>query len=285
MEIIDTSTPEAFHAARKGRIGSSDIAAICGLNPYRSPLRVFLEMTGKVEPDEENRPMRLGKKREQEIADEFGLEHPGIAIRKPLSTWVKDFAIATPDRLLGAPVSEILECKAASSRMRKLWEEGIPWQYQCQVQWQMGIVEVPSAWIACIIDWDYIEYPLTYNQDVFDQLYGVAERFMERIKSDTPPEPQPEDSDIIKKMFQLEEGKEIELSAEAEEKAWALMEARKTAAAADKEKKRLETWMRLAMGNASIGMGSKYRVKLTPVHKAPYMVGEQNYTMMKVEEL
>ena len=41
----------AFLEARKAGIGGSDIGAIMGLSKWKSPVDVWLDKTGRVEPD------------------------------------------------------------------------------------------------------------------------------------------------------------------------------------------------------------------------------------------
>ena len=49
LRLVDTKglDREAWLDVRKGGIGSSDAAAAVGLNPYKSPLELWLEKTGR----------------------------------------------------------------------------------------------------------------------------------------------------------------------------------------------------------------------------------------------
>lgn len=51
--MIATSPDElqAFHAERRTRMGASDIPIAAGLSPYKTPFELWLEKTGRVEPD------------------------------------------------------------------------------------------------------------------------------------------------------------------------------------------------------------------------------------------
>ena len=42
-----------------GFYGGSDVAAICGLSPFETPLGVWMRKTGKAPPVEENEYMRI----------------------------------------------------------------------------------------------------------------------------------------------------------------------------------------------------------------------------------
>lgn len=56
---------------RKNGIGGSDAGAICGLNPYASPLSVYMDKTGGLEEKEDNEAMRQGRDLEEYVARRF----------------------------------------------------------------------------------------------------------------------------------------------------------------------------------------------------------------------
>lgn len=294
-KIIYLDSQETFLEARKGKIGSSDIAAICGLNPWCTPLQVFLEMTGKVAPVEENEAMWLGKKLEPVVAEMFGKRHPNFILEEPRQMWVNGWACATPDRLVAEaqedgtrPINfdRILECKTSSFRMAQIWSAGLPDSVACQVQWQLGVTGKESAYVAALVGGrEFVEYQVAFDPNVFEQLLELGNNFMEKVKSDTPPEPVAEDSDTVKKLFQPNPELEIELEAEAIDKALELIELKKVCSVNDKRKKELETWLRLSMGNASIGISSNVKINLTTVHKAGHTVGPVTYSKLSVKEV
>ncbi len=47
---------EAQRQSRKNHLGSSDVAALCGLDPFRNAYDVWLEKTNQLEPERENKP-------------------------------------------------------------------------------------------------------------------------------------------------------------------------------------------------------------------------------------
>lgn len=54
LRLVDTRTMdrEQWLEVRKGGIGSSDAAAAVGMNPYKSPLELWLEKTGRATGNE-----------------------------------------------------------------------------------------------------------------------------------------------------------------------------------------------------------------------------------------
>ena len=62
---------EAWLGPRKTGIGGSDAGAICGLNPYASPMSVHLDKTRDDVTDEDNEAMRQGRDLEDYVARRF----------------------------------------------------------------------------------------------------------------------------------------------------------------------------------------------------------------------
>lgn len=59
-----------LHWRRKG-IGGSDASAIAGINPWKSPMAVWLDKTGQIEPEEAGEAAYWGNVLENVVADEF----------------------------------------------------------------------------------------------------------------------------------------------------------------------------------------------------------------------
>jgi len=62
---------EEWLESRRNGIGGSDASAILGVNPYSSPLKVYMDKIGKGVEEEENEAMRQGTDLEQYVADRF----------------------------------------------------------------------------------------------------------------------------------------------------------------------------------------------------------------------
>lgn len=64
-------THEEWLESRRNGIGGSDASAILGVNPYSSPLRVYMDKIGKGIEAETNEAMRQGTDLEQYVAERF----------------------------------------------------------------------------------------------------------------------------------------------------------------------------------------------------------------------
>ena len=72
---------EEWLALRKNGIGGSDAGAISGLNPYVSPMHVYLEKTSDYCEDDDNEAMRQGRDLENYVAERF-MEETGLKVRR-----------------------------------------------------------------------------------------------------------------------------------------------------------------------------------------------------------
>lgn len=147
---------EAFLKERMTGIGGSDAAAICGLDPYKTPLQVWAEKTGKIPSAEQNEAMWRGIMLEPVVIAMYRLT-TGVPVKQVPMLRHKDneFMVAHLDGLIPPnnhdPEPGVLEAKTANSRMARLWDDPdapgdrIPQQYMVQVQHNMAVADLPYA--------------------------------------------------------------------------------------------------------------------------------------------
>ena len=68
---------EEWLKLRKTGLGGSDAGAICGLNPYSSPMKVYQDKTSEDVSDQDNEAMRQGRDLEDYVARRF-MEATGL---------------------------------------------------------------------------------------------------------------------------------------------------------------------------------------------------------------
>src|SRR5206468_2944128 len=114
---------EAWLAQRKTGLGSSDAAAVCGVNPYSSAAGVFLEKTGRLPEVLETEPMRWGTKLEDVIAEAYAEQTGRAVVKAPanLRHETHGFMIANIDRETADSERKIVEIKNVSVRQAKHW--------------------------------------------------------------------------------------------------------------------------------------------------------------------
>lgn len=185
---------EAWLAARCQGIGGTDVAAIVGVNPYRTAIDVYCDKLGLSEPREETRAMRLGKRLEPVLIAEYSLETglealPWQALlRHPTVPWM----LGTPDaRLVTLPRG--LELKTAGGRQAHRWGEpgsdDVPDEYLCQVAWYMAVADMPEWDVAVLIGGqDFRVYHVERDAELEAALIERATDFWHRhIVAQVPP--------------------------------------------------------------------------------------------------
>ncbi len=187
---------------RKTFIGSSDIAGIMGISRWSTPLQLWAEKTGKVEPKDlsDNEAVELGTELEDFVAQKFQRK-TGLKVRR----YSKDYAHAEfgymrahVDRLIEG-TDELLECKTCSAWKAKEWEgEDIPQEYILQVMWQLGITGRRIGHIAVLIGGQSFKYKkIEFDYELFTSMVTCAKSFWDCVINDTPPMSTGADNDFI----------------------------------------------------------------------------------------
>jgi putative phage-type endonuclease len=184
---------------RKTGIGGSEVAAILGLDDYKTAHDVWLEKTGRKEPEDlsNNESVELGILLEPILARKYAkinkceLIKPKETFRHEKYPWM----IANPDRLI-AGQKKILEIKTATYP-GKIWgEEGtdiVPMKYIIQVQhymFVMGVDYLESDIYSCVFAGKrkFRNYPIKRDKDIIDFMIPKIDKFWNyNVKKDMPP--------------------------------------------------------------------------------------------------
>ena len=219
-KTLDLPRVEWLQLRRQG-IGGSDAAAILGLNPWKTPMDVWLEKTGEfTRNDEQNEKMYWGNVLEDVVAREF-MARTGLKVRRRnaiLKHKDRPFMIANIDRLVTGQRAG-LECKTAGQYTADDWAMGVPEYYQAQVQHYMAVTGYPVWFVAVLIGGqEFKYYKITRDNYFIRQLIEAETEFWNMVETRTPP---PVDgtkasTELIKRLYpEAEKGKEVELPFEA----------------------------------------------------------------------
>lgn len=173
---------EEWLALRRKGIGGSDAGAICGLNPYASPMSVFQDKVGKAQEKEDNEAMRQGRDLEEYVAKRF-CEETGLRVRRSHAMYVNreyPFMLADIDRLVVGEDAG-LECKTASAYQADKWKDGsIPAHYAVQCYHYMAVTGKRSWYIAVVILGQGFRYAkLTWDDEIIRNLVLIEKQFWE----------------------------------------------------------------------------------------------------------
>jgi putative phage-type endonuclease len=181
---------EKWLSVRNGGIGSSDAAAAVGLSPYKSPLELWLEKTGRKEPEDlsEKEAVFWGSTLEPILAAVYQ-QRTGNKVRRVnavLQHPTQFFMLANLDRAVG--YDGILEIKTASYHSAQLWEETVPEAYQCQVLHQLAVTGKAWADVAVLIGGqDFRIYRIERDAEKIFDLIDLETGFWQCVKDDVPP--------------------------------------------------------------------------------------------------
>lgn len=189
-------TPEQLAARRHG-LGGSEVATILGLNPYKTDYELWLEKTGRREPEDISMKfaIRRGNDMEDLVAKWF-CEDTGMTahrVNKTLTNPDFPYLVGHIDRRI-VGVKEGLECKTSNWRMAaKFGEEGsdeVPANYLIQCMHYM-IVTGWRVWhLAAELGGDFKIYRIEYDAALANHLAKTADEWWQKhIIADEAPEP------------------------------------------------------------------------------------------------
>jgi putative phage-type endonuclease len=199
LRLVDTRRIERadWLEVRKQGIGGSDAAAAVGLSPYKSPLELWLEKTGrdtdlkKPDPKDTKEPVYWGTLLEPIVAASY-TQQTGHRVRKVnavLQHPGHPFMLANLDReVVGAREVQILECKTAGEFGARLWRDGVPDYVQIQVQHQLAVTGKEMADVAVLLCGQKLEvHPIRRDEALIANLIRLEAAFWDYVTRDTPP--------------------------------------------------------------------------------------------------
>ncbi len=192
---------------RKTGIGGSDAGAICGVNPFSSPLKIFKDKTSLEIEEQDRESLRQGSDLEDYVAKRF-MEATGLKVRRSNYMYQSlqyPFMLADVDRLV---VSEDagLECKTVNAFGADKWKDGkIPLHYVLQCYHYMAVTGKRTWYIAAVIlGTGFVHKKLVWDDELIRQLIETERNFwLENVTKGILPEPDGSDvsNEIINQYF------------------------------------------------------------------------------------
>ena len=184
-----------WHAARRTGLGGSDIAAICGLNQYTSPLEIWLKKRGETVPRRIDPVLdeaaEMGHELEPTVARRFtkktglpAISNPGTLRRPDVPHMLVNLDRATiEDGEMGA-----LELKTRSSYALNDWLDETPVDVTVQTQWQLAVTGWQFAYTACLIGGQRtIVHRLQRDEQMISDLMAIAAEFWGWVQTGQQP--------------------------------------------------------------------------------------------------
>lgn len=176
---------------RRQGIGGSDIAVILGLSPWRTPLDLWAEKTGRKPPPGETRAMRVGKALEPVVIDLWSEQTGGDVIERDVTIEHSEHPIArgTLDAI-GQLDGERVVIEAKTGRS-DAWRDGVPAYYVAQVHWYLMLARLDRAEVAALTDGaEFATYSIAADRDLETSMLETAIEWWQRhVVRDVPPDP------------------------------------------------------------------------------------------------
>ena len=169
---------EEWLKLRKQGIGGSDAGAVCGLNPYTSPMDIYSDKTSDTITDIDSEAMKQGKDLEHYVAGRF-TDATSLKVRRSNAMYVSEnhpFMIADVDRLIVGESAGV-ECKTASPYSADKWKDGnIPAHYLAQCYHYMAVLNTSSWYIAVIIYGKEFKFvKIERDEEIINNLIKIEE--------------------------------------------------------------------------------------------------------------
>lgn len=261
---------EEWLRIRKSYLTGTDAGAVCGMNPYKSAMQVYMDKTGPEIAITDNEAMRLGRDLEDYVAGRF-TEAAGKKVRKSNAMYVSDehpFMMANVDRLVVGERAG-LECKTASPYTADRWKDGnIPEWYYLQCQHYMKVLEMDRWYLAVLIFGKGFQYTcLERDEELLNDLVSIEKNFWEnhvQAKVLPPPDGSENADRLIQKYFHRKEGAVTRLRG-MDEQITRRNELAGLIRKMQAEQKTIEQELKMYLGRAEaqIGLSDRYRVTWT----------------------
>lgn len=165
---------------RKTGLGGSDAGAVCGLNPYVSPMAVYRDKVSDETDMGDNEAMRQGRDLEEYVARRF-TEETGLKVRRSNKMYRSTeypWMIADVDRMVAGGGAG-LECKTVSVYKKDQWADGgIPVYYLLQCYHYMIVTGCRTWYLAAVILGQDFQYRrIEYEEETAQNLIALEAEF------------------------------------------------------------------------------------------------------------
>ncbi|MEV5710082.1 lambda-exonuclease family protein [Actinoallomurus sp. NPDC052274] len=200
---------EEWEAARQGGLGGSDIAAVLGMDKYRSPRHVWLDKRGEL-PDlprdpELDEAAESGTELEDYIARKFARK-TGTRVRRVGTLvhvdhpWMR---VNIDRRVYGCPDGPcLLECKNRSEWQRQQWSEEVPDGPALQAHWGLAVTGYGHAHVAVLLGGNsHRHFRIERDEELLSHLISYAGEFWQSVTDPAAPPPPIDGSDAATELL------------------------------------------------------------------------------------
>lgn len=191
--------------ARTKGLGGSDAATVLGFNNYKTPYALWLEKTGRVQPEDisDKEAVYWGNVLEDVVAAEYAKRHPEQTVRRKNAMLIskeRPWQFANVDRVITDEQGRrgILEIKTAGTFRADDWLEGIPNYYLPQPIHYLAVTGYEFFSVAVLIGGQhYKEFTYEREEDDIALINEQEAAFWSLVVNDEQPALQASDSSTL----------------------------------------------------------------------------------------
>ena len=288
MRIETFPTREAWRAARRLGIGGSDVPAILGLSPWRTPLQTWADKVGLADESADSYALRRGRYMERmmggeieraveesvadnsiicafQTASEFadfnapfrGEDHAIVLGSEPWMRYSPDGFLRVRDRSVeNSERVSLVEFKS-HPRGASEWDESVPAHVVAQVQYGMHVCDLPAAYVAVDLGTEFRWAKVERDAAWWPTHEAALREFWRRVVEEDAPPPSGDEGDraVLAMRYPAEQkGKTVALQVEMLDDIGRLDDLKRTRKTLDEEIAALENGVRAAMGDAEVAV-------------------------------
>jgi putative phage-type endonuclease len=263
-QAIKTNSRDEWLAVRRRGIGGSDVGAILGVSPWKTPLDVYFDKIGESDPgavdDGPDTPIYWGNVLEDLVAEEYA-KRTGHKIRRVNRTLIHpeiSIAIANLDRLVVShPAGPgALECKTARAANDAWGDHGtdeVPDYYLAQVVHYLGVTGYKWADLAVLFlaDREFRIYHIERDDDLIESILSTEQQWWrDHIEARVPPPPM--SAEDMLRLWPRDNGKQVVASPDVEAACRELANLKAQLKESEKHKTELEESIKEHMADAAV---------------------------------
>lgn len=249
-------------------LGGSTIAAAAGIDPYRSRIELWAEMTEKMPRREAGEAAEWGLRLEPAIrqaVEERGYEvmpAPDVTLRDDtpwlvghLDGYVGAVPIDIPD--YPTRTRGVLEVKTCGPYVKGWEDDGVPIPYVAQVSAYMYLADLEWSLLACLVGGQRLELRAVERDDgLIAMLLEAGEEFIIHCRNNEPPAPDGSKAtaEVLKRLYPTaHKGVSVKLTAAEMEQVRELRKERKALKEREAGVRELENLIKYRLGDAERG--------------------------------
>ena len=272
---------------RKKTLGSSDVAAVLGVNPYCSAYDIWLTKLGRLIPQTETEAMKLGNMFERGVLKRAESDL-GPLVRNQRRRVTGYPLVCNIDAIVKA-TGEPVEAKTAkiNSWTDEFWGEAgtdqIPKRHIIQCTCHLLATEQKICWVPAVVGdgKGYRLYRVEFNKDLADIVLNAVKQFWMCVEDATAPPDSFPTLAAVRRVIRSE-GKQVAVPGDLIEQAKA---ARKAVAEAITAKEQAEGKLLAALGDAEVGLGGEVgNCTYNEQHRKGYTVSDTSYRVLRFQK-